>query len=415
MPFFGGGSGDYLIVGTNIKGGTGAAPAVIGDNNMALGNGALDSIINGDRNIAIGNGALNVSVNPLDNVAIGYYAAGLVTSADKSVAIGGISAQSVGYLTSSVIIGYGAASESNLISDTVAIGLNAFASPAGNFDRAQGSVAVGAGAGYGYKTEYTDSVLVGANAGTNNGIVAGQYLTSVFIGTNCGSSNVKANYQDCIGIGANTYSGDGTAATQLGAIVIGANSGPSPGNTDISNSIGIGYGVPVTGPDKIIIGGASHTDVKIGGYPVVRMLFNDGVAVIAPNDLSTNTLQSTVIPAGIIGKNGFLEITLTFINSASINTTIELRFNNDPVVAFFITAASAGSATVKLTSSNSLTVNSASLVRVLGNATSTVNIGNNNNIDFSVPVTLDITCTKSTVGLNFTLESTTILFAHAGV
>src|SRR5574340_579223 len=58
MPFFGGGDGDYHIIATNIKGGTNAAPAIIGTNNMALGNNALASALNNDNNIAIGNNAL---------------------------------------------------------------------------------------------------------------------------------------------------------------------------------------------------------------------------------------------------------------------------------------------------------------------------------------------------------------------
>lgn len=76
MPFFGGGGGDYKIVVTNIKGGTDAAPALVGDNNMALGNGALQSAENVDAIIAVGNGALNAVVDASGNagIVIGYLA-----------------------------------------------------------------------------------------------------------------------------------------------------------------------------------------------------------------------------------------------------------------------------------------------------------------------------------------------------
>src|SRR5574337_499515 len=80
MPFFGGGGGDYHIVGTNIKGGNQALPATIGTNNMGLGNGARQSVIDGNNNVLIGNLAGNAFVSEIDNVVIGYNAAPLVTS-----------------------------------------------------------------------------------------------------------------------------------------------------------------------------------------------------------------------------------------------------------------------------------------------------------------------------------------------
>lgn len=71
MPFFGGGGGDYHIVATNIKGGTGAAPAVTGTNNMALGNASLNALTTGVTNLGIGNNAGKLLTIGNDNIAIG--------------------------------------------------------------------------------------------------------------------------------------------------------------------------------------------------------------------------------------------------------------------------------------------------------------------------------------------------------
>lgn len=89
MPFFGGGGGDYHIVVTNIKGGTDAAPAIVGDNSMALGNGALQNAQNVDAFIAIGNNAANAVVDSDDNasVVIGYRSLEQATNISDVIAI----------------------------------------------------------------------------------------------------------------------------------------------------------------------------------------------------------------------------------------------------------------------------------------------------------------------------------------
>jgi len=115
MPFFGGGGGDYHIVVTNVKGGTDAAPALIGDNNMALGNGALQNAENVDAFIAIGNNAANALVDAQGNasVVIGYRVVEEATGLNNVVAISPRSEN------------MGDASGPTSIADSVLIGLGA--------------------------------------------------------------------------------------------------------------------------------------------------------------------------------------------------------------------------------------------------------------------------------------------------
>lgn len=74
MPFFGGGTSDYKIVGTNIKGSPTSMPAVVGGNNAALGVGALPLLVGGTFNIAIGNSTGPNLIDSNANILIGYSA-----------------------------------------------------------------------------------------------------------------------------------------------------------------------------------------------------------------------------------------------------------------------------------------------------------------------------------------------------
>lgn len=274
MPFFGGGgSGDYHINGTNITGGNGAMPAVIGDNNMALGNGAMQSALNADRNIAIGNGALSLTDDAVDTIAIGHLSFNLTQTVEQSIAIGSRAGED-GPIYGSVIIGHESAPAVTLMSDSVAIGAFSLGTPSGVYTRSQTSVAIGTGAGYtSAPSQLTGSVLIGSGAGTGLGSINGSCVNSVFIGDNCGTTSVRQRFYDCVGIGANTFIGDGTGTITTGATVIGANSSPSPSGTDISGSIALGQNIAITGINQIIIGdeGLTWTKVVVGGVDLLNL------------------------------------------------------------------------------------------------------------------------------------------------
>lgn len=216
MPFFGGGGGDYHIVETNIKGGTDAAPAIIGTNNMALGNGALQNADNADYNIAIGNLAGTNIQFGFNNTLLGYSAgAGLTDGLNNT------------------FIGYSAGTDNQV----------------GEFNVLVGN---GAGSGALLNNPFNATTLIGANAGENiSDTIATTHNNTTAIGSGAlyseATSGIDADFTDTIAIGAECAS---SYAVSLG---------------DMSNSIFIGTNLVPLGPNTIQIGDVSHTSIVIGG------------------------------------------------------------------------------------------------------------------------------------------------------
>lgn len=274
MPFFGGGAGDYIIVGTNIKGGNLALPAVIGDNNMGLGNGAGQSVVNADRNIFIGNEAGKLVETQNDNTIIGQFAGNASVDA---------------------------------ISDSTLIGSNLLA---------------------GLNSSVTDSLVM-----SRNGLIGSRFAASVFL--HSGSANFFADLSNSIFVGSN-QDGDGLTDTTLtdsvyvgmggrfiatsvnlaSSALVGTGHTISGSLSNVfgigkglmfsaGNAIGIGKDMTVAG-NEIRIGDASHTSVVIGG-------------------VTLNSPTGTVLP-GAVGIGGATPVTsgITFpavaVDSAGPNT-----------------------------------------------------------------------------------------------
>ena len=239
MPFFGGGGGDYHIVATNIKGGTQAAPAVIGDNNMALGNGSLQNALNADRNIAVGNLALNGVTTGSDNIGIGYDCASSLEGGTNNVFIGN-ALDPFSSAVESVAIGSGA----EIDSTAVAVG---YAASAEN-----------------------DAVSVGhGTLGAQGAVCIGSGTSVTYLGVGVGF-NVNAEGDNCIVIGANAKS------TGSDSICIGTNSSAPL----LSNSIVIGHDTAATVGNEIVIGDSSQTSVVIGGIDFSAISSGDFTSAI---------------------------------------------------------------------------------------------------------------------------------------
>lgn len=208
MPFFGGGQGDYHIVVTNIKGGTDAAPAVVGSNNMALGNASLESAEGAFSNIAIGNNAGTNVVDGSNNVFLGYNAGDTAIGSINNVIIG---ADSDVYFTDPgasnlVAIGF----ESTALDDGTSVGRNAYS--------------------------FARGVRIGGNAP--------------------GSENAAA--VDAVAIGYESNAGP------LG-IALGSNTVATDGG------IAIGSGVALTVAGQIQIGQGTELDVQLGAYDMATV------------------------------------------------------------------------------------------------------------------------------------------------
>lgn len=265
MPFFGGGTGDYHIVGTNIKGGTQAAPAVIGDNNMALGNGAGQLLSNADQNVLIGNAAGAGLTNAVQNIVMGYEAgASMSPVAYSNVIIGAEAAGGAGSVSDfnqliGSYCGYGA----TLYGFT---GLGASVATGRTINNAVGignSALTGGGAG-----SSDNSVAVGiyAGAGQTSGIFTRDFMVAV--GTSAGFENTASNVNmtGAVAVGnlALNYSGVGDFSA-LNTVAIGNGAGKRVGALVADNSIYIGHNIAPTASNQIIIGGVSHTSILIGG------------------------------------------------------------------------------------------------------------------------------------------------------
>lgn len=206
MPFFGGGGGDYHIVVTNIKGGTNAAPALVGNNNMALGNASLQNAALADKNIAIGNNALVNIIDKTNNVGIGVISDTQLTDIDGSVLVGNntgvtISGDSVndGNIADSVIIGVSAGQVFNTsgavpVTKVVLIGQSAGDYTTGILSDIDGSIAIGYNARVTQKNQTVigrssgsaaqNAVVVGANSFAEyDSVILGHNLSDAFLGS----------------------------------------------------------------------------------------------------------------------------------------------------------------------------------------------------------------------------------------
>lgn len=276
MPFFGGGGGDYHIVATNIKGGTQAAPAVIGDNNMALGNGAGQNLLNADSNIFIGNNAGNAITTGSDNTIIGHNAGAALTTENFNVHIGAdISSTGAGSTLINILqeTQSGPSSSDNCIciggnsipvTDFVFSGSNSIWL---NTEKLTTDVTIS------YSVALSSSVIIGGSIGTEgirrveaqNSVIIGEQFdaTSGYFanGISVGYGNTLPGNElediNCVILG-NNVNNNSTNYIAIGHDIV--NAAPN----DAVNSITIGHFLaPVA--DSIVIGDVTHTSVTIGG------------------------------------------------------------------------------------------------------------------------------------------------------
>ena len=255
MPFFGGG-GEYKIVGTNIKGGNDALGVTIGVDNMALGNGAFQTLVIGDDNLAIGNGA----------------------------------GQSVTEINGSIFIGSGCDTGESigLGSESIQIGANA------KTDRIRSSIfitpvpVIGSYSG----SDIRNSVVLMNNGSllnaTNSVMINTRSVALDYLNVS-GSVIIKGflsydNTQEVVVIGNDAQSdGDysvavgGGSYTGIGSVSVGrmAKAGDSTVaiNTDNANlyNNSVGINATLTANDQIVIGDPTITDVVIGAYNLASL------------------------------------------------------------------------------------------------------------------------------------------------
>src|ERR1700690_1799725 len=319
MPFFGGSPPGpppsaqlYHYVGTNILGGTNALNVSTGQNNIALGTGAQQDLLNGDLNVVIG---LNAGQSPggpnptttqhsiaigntvgftdgvSDSVVIGTFA---FAQSNSSVVIGAHSVSGVG-ADFSVTLGY------NSIAEIHGVAIGNVAQQAGD-----GDVTIGNGA---HDSAGANSIGIGTLAG-------GTGISHIGIGNNARGfddyaigigDHAKADATGSISIGHNSYvpgAADGPDIPAPSGIAIGA------GSSSKNTTSGEGYGVAVGGfafsdNDGVAVGGGAHAnDSSIAvGASASNDTFVDAI-IIGANLVNTANNQI------IIGDNTYTDITI---------------------------------------------------------------------------------------------------------
>ncbi|MDR0802875.1 tail fiber domain-containing protein [Fluviicola sp.] len=272
---------------TNTVFGVGAFLTGNGQNNTAVGNGALASTTvlvtnNGSNNTAIGAKALAANTTGYVNTAVGVKALAANTTGYANVAVGRLTLadNTEGYMN--VAVGASALRKNVNGTTTVAVGYGALASSTGT----QSSVAIGTNA----------FMTLSDNGGANTGIgnVVGQYQASgtdnTYIGNSTGGQKGSGNGNTFIGANA------GKAAPS------GISSGATPNSTGNNNTfVGVNAGMHVTsGSSNVIIGGDDQNNYLITGSNNILI----GYGAIPSSSSATGE-----VTIGKLGTSGYARLT----------------------------------------------------------------------------------------------------------
>lgn len=179
------------------------------------------------------------STNSERPTQIGFEAGLHATDASVSVQLGTAAGQYASNSWGSTLLGYAAGRYAANANHTAIIGLDA-ARTATNIDRA---------------------VMVGSTAGT----AADGAVQSVLVGFAAGATN-RGPRSVMIGAYAGTGLLPGQASTNDADVVyIGHNAGKAPSVPGATNSIAIGSGARVTGPNQVVIGNAATKSTRLHG------------------------------------------------------------------------------------------------------------------------------------------------------
>jgi len=227
-----------------------------GTENTFVGNsGGRDSTITGDYNIGIGSVPLNALTSGSNNIAMGREALGANTTASDNTAIGYEAAKSNTTGTDVVAVGKSALEDNTTGVGNVAIGRFALA----DNTTANGNVAVGGYDGSAqpalrYNTTGASNVAVGSGALAANTTAS----NNVAVGRKALSSNTTGSFNVAVGAQALETTTTGVRNCSFGH-VSGASQTTGSDNTCIGYAAGNYSGALVTGNHNTIIGAFSST------------------------------------------------------------------------------------------------------------------------------------------------------------
>jgi len=243
-----------VMVGYRVMG----ASAGITTDSVLIGANAASVLAGGVQNTYIGSGSAKANVSGSSNTFLGYNTGLVSNGTNEAVLIGSQAGESLTTADRMVFMGFQAGEDATAADDSVAIGYRA-----GRADQGGANVFLGSGTG------------IANTTGTGNN----------YIGKDAGNANVTGT--NSIVIGASSAPSITTLTT---SILLGCD---SDGLATTTSSIGIGYGVQLTGNNQLVFGSdnAAITNVYIG----------KGVVSATPTAVSiTNT---TGVGTNIAGGN----------------------------------------------------------------------------------------------------------------
>jgi hypothetical protein len=273
-----GGQNNTGIGYTALGGANGATLGATGDENVAVGSGALASNVAGSANTAIGYLALNLNTTG-NNTAVGWDAARLNTTGASNVCIGRSSCDRNTTGSRNTVVGYLSYVGNNTGSDNTAVGQGAGNGLAGNNN--------------------SFNTFVGSNSGT--AILTGN--SNTFLGYNTGTTTTTGSNNIILGSNLENATPDGSNQLNIGNLIFGTNL--STTFNGYSGNIGVGTTTPFAKLSVHANNGETNT-----------ILF----AVAS----STATATSTLVRINNIGQ---LLIGSTLANIVTSSTAIQAQGN----------------------------------------------------------------------------------------
>ena len=321
--------------------------------NTAVGYNTLSGITTGDYNVAIGSLAGDGMIDGSNNTIVGYESLSAVAGSNN-VAMG----YRAGYVntgTANVAIGYASMFTSTTLDSCVAMGNNALYT-AGGDDDADGTVAIGYGAGYSYvpsggAAATGGTTLIGYNAGNDSGDAA-HGLTTGIQNTAVGHETLGANANAALTGNANTVMGYRAGYGLTGAVAYNTFMGLLSGSATTTGSnntfVGSSSGDAVTeGSGNISVGYSSdnaavnHYQTALGNSAITQNSYETRIgmhggfqfysvqATVAKSDATNDTAAILnpifKIPAGAVIKS----VTAVVVTLSDLGTAVFSIFMSD--------------------------------------------------------------------------------------